>query len=280
MTQRRMRPVLRWHGGKWRIAPWIIEHFPPHEVYCEPFGGAASVLLRKPRSFLEVYNDLDDELFNLFQVLRSPRRSKELIRLIELTPFGRREFRQCYEPTTAPIERARRMIARSFMGHGSGGALGRTTGFRANANASGAHNTAREWSAYPDALALTVERLRGVVIENAPADDLIRRADRPDALFYIDPPYVHETRSAKMGGGTLYHRYRHEMSSADHQALLAQLQGLAGMVVLSGYPSPLYERGLRGWQRIERHAAADGGRPRVEVLWLNPACRAALRRAA
>ena len=75
------RPLLRYFGGKWRLAPWIISHFPPHKTYVEPFGGSASVLLRKPRSNGEIYNDLDNEVFNLFSVLRSDR-ADDLIRAV------------------------------------------------------------------------------------------------------------------------------------------------------------------------------------------------------
>ena len=85
-----MRPLLRYHGGKWLLAPWIISHFPAHRVYVEPFGGAASVLIRKERSYAEVYNDLDSEVVNLFRVLRA--QPDDLVHAIELTPFARDEF--------------------------------------------------------------------------------------------------------------------------------------------------------------------------------------------
>ena len=86
------RPVLRYMGGKWRLAPWILRHLPPHRTYVEPFGGAASVLLRKPRAYAEIYNDLDGEIVSLFRVLRDPEAAAELVRRIALTPFAREEF--------------------------------------------------------------------------------------------------------------------------------------------------------------------------------------------
>lgn len=112
------RPVLRWHGGKWNLAPWIISHFPDHKVYVEPFGGAASVLIRKHRSHAEIYNDLDNEVVNLFRVLRSDR-ADELAELLRLTPFAAEEFFTAYETSCDPVERARRTIVRSYMGFGS-----------------------------------------------------------------------------------------------------------------------------------------------------------------
>lgn len=275
------RPVLRWHGGKWRLAPWIIGHFPPHRVYVEPFGGAGSVLLRKPRVYAEVYNDLDDEVVNLFRVLRDPVGGGRLMELLRLTPFARAEFELAYEPSEDAIERARRLVVRSYMGFGSNahacvGSGASSTGFRADSNRSGT-TPAHDWANYPDALALIIKRLAGVVIEQRPALDLMKRyGDRPDVLLYVDPPYLPETRSLPHVRGGMRGHYTHELTVADHAALLDFLRGLAGMVALSGYPSPLYDDALIGWRRVETPAMADGARPRTEVLWLNPACTDAL----
>lgn len=270
------RPVLRWHGGKWALAPWILKHFPPHRFYLEPFGGAASMLLRKPRSYSEVYNDLDQTLVGLFRVLRDPVASERLARLLELTPFARDEFEAAYERSDDPVEDARRTIVRSFMGFGSDSTSGHyRTGFRCNVTRSGS-TPARDWAGYPDALRDIVERLSGVVIENRPASEVIARFDLPDTLIYVDPPYMAETRSAgnrrRCGPGTAaWHVYKHELEDADHAQLLDQLRSCAGMVVLSGYASKLYDETLPDWLRIERKAYADGGRARTEVLWMNPA---------
>lgn len=266
-----VRPLVRWHGGKWRLAPWIIGHFGPHRTYVEPFGGGWSVGLRKPRSYAEVWNDLDGELVNLFQVLRARDQAEDLIRLLRLTPFARDEFNAAYEPSEEPVERARRLLIRSFMGHGSDGASGvYRTGFRSNCTRSSS-TPAHNWAGYPDCLVLTVERLAGVVIESAPAIDVMRKYDRPETLHYVDPPYMKETRSRANrrpdNGGV----YRHELTDDQHLELLATLKDLKGKVVLSGYSAPMYERELAGWERIERPARADGALERTEILWLNAA---------
>lgn len=266
------RPALRWHGGKWLLAPWIIQHFPPHRIYVEPFGGAASVLLRKPRSYAEIYNDLDDEVVTLFRVLRDPDSAARLVSLLELTPFARAEFEQAYEPTGDPVERSRRLVIRSFMGFGSDGHNAASkTGFRARSNRSGTI-PAHDWMNYPEALRGIVERLVGVVIENRPAGRVMASHDQSRTLHYVDPPYMPETRSRKSRRGKIrYHAYRHEMTRDDHEAMLAGLRTLEGMVLVSGYPNELYDDVLVGWRRVERAALADGARPRTEVIWLNAA---------
>lgn len=272
------RPAVRWHGGKWRLAPWIIAHFPPHRVYVEPFGGGGSVLLRKARTYAEVYNDLDGDAVNLFRVLRDPETAAELRRRLELTPYSRAEFQAAYGKVGDPVQRAAQLIVRAFMGHGSDGAHSPyRTGFRANSNQSST-TPARDWRNYPAAIPAYVERLRGVVVENRSALDVMAQHDGSATLHYVDPPYIHDTRarSGRRPGGQTAGVYAHEMSDADHSALLAALQELAGMVVLSGYPHPLYDEALTGWRRVETEALADGARKRTEVLWLNPACVTAL----
>lgn len=263
------RPLLRWFGGKWALAPWIIDHLPPHRTYVEPFAGGAAVLLRKPRSHLEVLNDLDSELVNLYRVLRDGGQAERLITALHLTAYAAEEFESAYEQADDPVERARRLIVRSFMGHGSGAArLDRSTGFRRNAKG-GRTALPREWSTYPDALRHTIARLNGVMIENRPAAEVIDYFNEPDALLYVDPPYVWETRSKLNAAGQPFHGYVHELDDAAHLALLDQLDAHKGRIVLSGYASPLYDERLRGWRRVTMKARADSGEDREEVLWIN-----------
>jgi DNA adenine methylase len=265
------RPLLRWHGGKWRLAPWIIGHFPQHRVYVEPYGGAASVLIRKPRAHGEVWNDLDDGVFNLMRALRDGR-GADLAEMLAATPFARREFELAYQPADDPLESARRLVVRSFMGFGSDAHNPKVrTGFRSNSMRS---NTipATEWLNYPEALTRIAARIMGVVIEHRPALAVMAQHDSADTLHYVDPPYLPETRSQKTRrSGGQYHAYAHEMTVACHVEMLASLRVLKGMVLLSGYPAKLYDEALAGWGRVERAALADGARKRIEVLWLNPA---------
>ena len=273
------RPVLRWHGGKWKLAPWIISHLPPHRVYVEPYGGAASVLLRKDRVQSEIYNDLDDDVVTLFRILRDREQSVRLIELLRLTPFARKEFDCSYEETADPIEQARRLVIRSYMGFGSDSAhTSGNTGFRAQSPQSN-RSPEKDWQNYPEQLRHAVDRLSGVVVECRPALQLIERHDSETTLFYVDPPYMPETRSTKARrGGSKYHVYKHELDRDDHQALLQALVAVRGMVVLSGYPDAVYDRALADWRRVETAAMADGARPRTEVLWINPHAAAALDR--
>jgi DNA adenine methylase len=263
------RPALRWHGGKWRLAPWIIGHFPEHRVYVEPFGGAGSVLLRKPRVPAEIYNDLDGEVVNLFRVLRNRRQAKELERRLRLTPYAREEMEAAYGNELRErdvIERARRAVVRGFMSHGADGFNRKARpGFRGQRSGSGYFH-AHDWRHWIGTMHQIVERLQGVVIENKDAFKLIEMSDAPDVLYYLDPPYVPGVRQERQRKV-----YAHEMDDAGHGALAELLHGLKGMVVLSGYHNPIYDREFKGWLKFERATYGEKAVKRTEVLWLNPA---------
>jgi DNA adenine methylase len=287
------RPVLRYHGGKFRLAPKLVRLFPAHRIYTEVFGGGASVLMHKPRSYAEIYNDLDGEVVNVFRVLQNPRQAVKLERMLRLTPFARKEFEMGYKSTRSDIERARRTIIRSFMGFGSDSITRMkasrvgfntrissvmATGFRWDANRSGT-TPASDWASWPLQIPFFCQRLQGVTLENRDALTILEKADRPDALHYLDPPYP---MSVRVGGKSAEHRYRHEMTDADHVRLASLLHALSGMVIISSYPGSLYEELFKGWQRIKWKGGQfcshnTGPQTRTECVWLNQAASDGLR---
>ena len=262
------RSALRYFGGKWAIAPWIIGNMPAHRVYVEPFGGAASVLLRKPRSKIEVYNDLDDEIVGLFRILQNPTQCRTLVRLLKRTPYARREFELAFKSTDDPVERARRSIVRAYMSfhHSALFKSGKNTFANARHWKPDGGSKMAEWSNYTRTLPAVCRRLRGVLIEHRDALDVIRNQDTPDALFFVDPPYVMSTRNKQCV-------YRYEMADERHVELLTLLGGIKGRAMVSGYASAIYDDLLRGWQRMDRASYANvsvGQHARTEVLWISP----------
>lgn len=260
-------PVMRYFGGKFRIAPWVLSFFPEHRCYVEPFGGAGSVLMQKERTYAEVYNDLSKDVVNVFRVLRDPELSDRLIELCRLTPYSREEFELTYEPTDDPIEQARRTLFRAQAAFGSSGTARSRTGFRIDSERR-YKLSSHVWETYPSNIASFCKRLSGVIIENRPAIDVISQHDGPDTLFYVDPPYLHDTRVMRNA------RYDFEMTDQQHVELLAALNKVEGMVILSGYPNPLYEKLLSSWEIHTKSARASGHRGtvnRTEAIWLNKA---------
>ncbi|MDC4781843.1 DNA adenine methylase [Acinetobacter baumannii] len=265
-------PLIRYHGGKFRLADWVLKYFPKHTCYTEAFGGAAGVLLQKPRAYAEVYNDLDGEIVNLFRVLRNEEHRNKLIEQLVLTPYSRDDFQEAWEPCDDSIEKARRLIIRAQMGFGSAGATKGITGFRIDTKR--AYGTAQAlWVTYPNHLAIVGERLSGVLIENRPAIQVLQDHDNCETLHYVDPPYVHNTRYSGAKTGRVY---RHEMSDQDHEELLKVLLELEGKVIVSGYPSELYNDYLAEWKRVDTTARISSGRgtdTRTECLWISPSAQ-------
>jgi DNA adenine methylase len=256
------RPILRYHGGKFLLADWIISHFPEHEVYTETFGGAGSVLLKKNRTYAEVYNDLDGEVVNLFRIVRD--RGDELREKISLTPFSRDEFVKSFRLVKNPLERARRTVIRSFMGFGSGISF-KSTGFRANSNRSGTI-PARDWCNLPDAYTAIIERLKGVIVENRDWHQVALQHDSAKTLHFFDPPYVLDTRF--MGQKTSIYKY--EMSDGQHEDFCSKLISLKGMSIISAYDNDIYNDLLPDFRKVHCKAYADGAKERVETLFISP----------
>ncbi len=271
MKHVKQKAILRWPGAKWKLAPWIIKNLPEdHFTYCEPFGGSAAILLSKTPSKAEVYNDLDSNLVNFFQAIRNHR--DELVRRLKYTPYSREEYEACWaalqEPFDDPVEQARCFATTVFQARSSMIRAGAPTGWRIWAKESDFSQTpGDQWAQYAERIEAVADRLRKVQIENRPALEVIKTQDSPGTLFYVDPPYVEETRQTKK-------HYQHEMGAGDdntanHLELLNCLKKVQGKVVLSGYDNELYRDVLADWTVMSRMSRADCRAKRVEVVWLN-----------
>lgn len=262
------RPVIRYHGGKFNLAPWIISEMPVHNIYVEVFGGGGSVLLRKPKSPSEVYNDLWREITNVFRVLREEESSAKLKELLRLTPFAREELMNSIIPSEDPIEQARRTLTRSWLIFSAANFAQGTQMTFAGSIDNGIVHRVKEWREWQEHIDSFTSRLREVVVENMTAVEVIRKYDSEDSLFVEDPPYLHDTRVTVNDAAG----YAHEMTDLDHVELAHVNSGVKGMVIVCGYHSKLYDDLYRGWKVVERQASTERGQSRVEVLWLNKAC--------
>jgi DNA adenine methylase len=254
---------VRYTGSKWRIAPWVIRHFPPHVCYVEPFCGGAAVLFRKPPSAVEVINDLNQEVTNFFDMRRDC--PAELIRAIELTPYSRFERERAMLPGETPLERARRFYIRAKQSY-SAGESPKPRGWRFEINRT--HGTLiDEWNKVSH-LSDAAQRLKQVMIECDTSLEVIQRWDSPVTLFYCDPPYVSDTRTTQ--------DYPDEMTDADHIALSEALHSIQGMAVISGYDSALYQRLYADWKHVTMEARTVNNVKRMESLWISPRATAAM----
>lgn len=253
-----MNTLLNYPGAKWGMAKEIVSLMPPHRSYLEPFFGSGAVLFNKPQSAIETVNDIDGDIVNFFRVLRE--QPDRLAKAISLTPYAREVFDDAHANRgTDAFDRAYRFAIRSKMGHGF--KTNQKTGFKVDVYARERSYCVSCWNRLPADLLDAAIRLKSVQIENRPALDLIRRFNYENVLIYADPPYLLETRGGKM--------YRHEMTEQDHVDLLDALKQHKGSVIISGYPSEMYDRELTGWSRITRKSYNQNAEQRTEVLWCN-----------
>lgn len=252
-----MKAILKYPGAKWKIADWVISHFPEHKVYCEPFFGSGAVFFKKEPSYIETINDVDGNIVNLFRVCRE--QPEALARAMELTPFAREEFVDCYDMTVGDaVERARRALVRY---HQSFGTTNSSKKSWRNVQTYGGPRCATMWNYLPDTIIECCQRLKDAQIENIDAIELIKRYNSPNTLLYCDPPYLQRLRKKNM--------YAHEFSEERHVELLGVLKQSNSMVVLSGYDDELYNDTLKGWRTAEKDTIAQMGLHRTEKLWMN-----------
>lgn len=261
------RIVFGWYGGKFSHLNWLLPLLPQCHHYCEPFAGSAAVLLNRPPSPVETYNDIDGEVVNFFRVLREHK--DELIEAIGLTPFSREEFYQAVstnEELISDVERARRFFVRARQartGLAQTASLGRWANCK-NTSRAGMSGVVSRWLGSVESLPEIALRLLRVQIENRPAIEVITLYDSPDTLFYCDPPYVHATRGDDKA-------YSFEMDDAAHRQLAEVLRRCTGKVAVSGYCCDLMDELYKDWRRDDappKHCHSIK-KLRQEALWMN-----------
>jgi len=264
-----MKPPIRFYGGKHYQIDWILEVFRQYNfhTYIEPFGGSGTILFAKPPSKVEVYNDLNSNLVNMYRVIRNPDTLKEFAEFVENSPYARETFNESCKilqenKSLTDVERAGHffiVIRQSFSGCQRSWSMIGEIGKR----------QAHPYRFAIDRLPEIHARLRYVHIENIDAIECITRyaSDIRTTLIYCDPPYVADTRTDP-------DIYSHEMTDEQHGQLVQTLLTLPGHRILSGYKSPIYQPLLdAGWTCLEKEfvcRASPNKVKRTECLYCSP----------
>lgn len=263
----RISPPLKWHGGKWYLARKIVRLMPPHKHYVEAYAGGLSVLLAKdPECVSEVADDIDGSLSNFWRVLQIEESFNQFRRTLEAVPFSETEWQEAKQDASGDlVERAIRFFIQCRQS--LAGRMDCFAPLSRSRTRRGMNEQASAWLNAVEGLSVIHVRLKRVAILNRCALDVIRQQDGPDTLFYLDPPYLGETRACD-------DIYAHEMTKQQHDELLTTVIAASGRVMLSGYPSELYDRRLQGWSRHEfslPNQAAGGKQKRrmTEMVWCN-----------
>ena len=262
-----MKTPLTWFGGKFYMLNHLLSRIPEHHTYCEVFGGSAALLFAKPLSKVEVYNDLDSGLVNFFKLLQDPEDFKLFEHKMKMTPYSRElfnEYRKTWDKQDNRVDSVHQwyaVILQSFSG--CFGSSWRPTIIKNNASVMTRH---------ADTLDKVVQRVRNVHVEHNDWRKILDTYDTENTFFYLDPPYVHDTRSSGK-------RYSHEMKNEEHESLIENILNLKGKILMSGYANSIYDDRLKEWTRQEfkqplwstRSKAREGDSKdyRIEVLWYN-----------
>lgn len=280
---KKLRSPIVWFGGKGHMVNKLLPLIPKHKIYVEPFGGGANLLIAKEPSPVEVYNDLDSGLVNFFRVLRDKEKFQRFYEQVQLIPYSREEFYYCrdtWENEKDDVMKAVKWFV--VMRQSFGGMLGQGWGASVSHSRRNMASTSSRWLTTIEELPDICNRLLRVQIEHNDFRKIFKMYDSVDTFFYVDPPYVPETRSEL--------KYKHEMSIDDHKDLVNMLLNIKGKAILSGYDNKIYttleksgwykltfdvtcsavgrtkKTGLLGEGSLKKH------QKRIECVWLSPNC--------
>ncbi|MBD3627636.1 DNA adenine methylase [Cyclobacterium sp.] len=268
----KLKTLTPYYGGKFnKVGKFISQILPVHRHYCEPCGGMAGVMMLKEPSFCEIYNDIDNNIVTLFEVVRDPDTFRELERRLDLTPYSREEWRRCrftFKTETNPVEKARKVYVLLSMGYL--GSLGNKSfnygGIKYESSVS------RTYFNGIKSLPAIHRRIKDLIIENQDCLVVAKKWDSKETCFYWDNPYLKETR-------VTYNDYSFEMTDEQHQNTLDFVTSCKGKVIMSGYAHKMYTEALEanGFTRIDLNTYSRGAKSngkgyeskRTECLWIN-----------
>jgi DNA adenine methylase len=223
-----LRAPFGYPGGKSRSLKFILPLLPNRTIYVEPFGGSGSVLLAKPVSKLEVFNDRYAGVVAFYRCIVDSSKLDALVDRLDLTIDAREEWIWCastWENCTDDVERAARWFyMHTYSFSNKGRCWGRQTG-----GSSMAGKVRERLKVFPK----IHERMKNVQIENQDWRECIKDYANKKAVFYCDPPYLYDTSYSKI--------YDHDMRHEDHKHFLDLIFDTPGYFVISGYSSKLYE---------------------------------------
>lgn len=273
LAENKIKPPIRYVGSKFRLSNWIISLFPKHHTYIDVFGGSASIILNKKPSPIEIYNDLESNVVNLFRVIRDRKKCDILIDKVRNTPYSFEEFvnayEQLYEKDTkdmSDIDRAYYFVIRGTMGFRAAAlscAKDKKHSWQATASKEHLVELLR-WLQEPAILKCTCNRFRTVYIDHRDAFKILKYYDKPHVLFYCDPPYPKETLFDN-GKLRLYNE-----NEFDHERFLDELLKLEAMVIVSSYENDLYSEKLKSWRKEFKQSLTKANTKRTEVVWISP----------
>lgn len=266
---KKIRPPFKIHGGKYYLSKWVISNFPSNYkelTYCEPCCGAGSVFLNKVKSREEIVGDVDKGIINIFKSLRDA--PTEFIQLLKSIEYSESVFQDAIRRIAggASDDYVNDAINEYVVRRMSRGGMRRSFSW-SNRLRGGKPGDLNAWESMLDQLPWIADRVQDTVMLNSDCIDMLDRWNDPTVLVYLDPPYLKDTRTSPSV-------YTHEMTVEQHTELLAKIRESKSKVIISGYPSPLYNKYLKGWRMETKTMANHSGQQkvkekRVEVLWMN-----------
>lgn len=262
---KKIRPIVKIHGGKYYLCDWILHHFPQqyeNMTYLEPFVGGGSIFLNKNKSIKEIINDIDYGIYAIWHVLKN--NSLDFILKLKNTNYTKDIFQESQQYTNKDIfnDAVNSFILRRMSRGGLQKAFSWSDRLRG-----GRPGDENAFYTMVNSLSVIANKLKQVDIYNQNALELIKNNNHSNVLLYLDPPYMHNTRISKTA-------YNYEMTENDHKELSIILNKFNGKVVLSGYRSPQYDKWYQNWNMVSRQIVNHSSQQKIkqyktECLWVN-----------